>query len=66
MPRYSYFCIGESNLIQAQILLPDKRIFVGDPCVNHEQAAGSAAKKVYAVNYLIISLNYLFKFLYFN
>ncbi|PBC30137.1 5'-3' exoribonuclease [Apis cerana cerana] len=48
MPRYSYFCIGESNLIQAQILLPDKRIFVGDPCVNHEQAAGSAAKKVYA------------------
>ncbi|XP_071874436.1 5'-3' exoribonuclease pacman isoform X1 [Bombus fervidus] len=47
MPRYSYFGVGDSNLIQAHILLPDKRIFVGDPCANHEQAAGSAAKKVY-------------------
>lgn len=50
MPRYSYFSVGE-NLIQAHILLPDKRIFVGEPCMNHEQAAGSAAKKVYTVIY---------------
>ncbi|KOC61668.1 5'-3' exoribonuclease 1 [Habropoda laboriosa] len=47
MPRYSYFTNEKSNLIQAHILLPDKRIFAGDYCVNHEQAAGSAAKKVY-------------------
>ncbi|XP_076757497.1 5'-3' exoribonuclease pacman isoform X2 [Xylocopa sonorina] len=47
MPRYSYFANGETTLIQAHILLPDKRIFVGDPCVTHEQAAGNAAKKVY-------------------
>ncbi|XP_076236219.1 5'-3' exoribonuclease pacman [Calliopsis andreniformis] len=47
MPRYSYFTDGETNLIRAHILLPDKRIFVGDPCMNHEQAAESAAKKVY-------------------
>lgn len=49
MPRYSYFGVGDSNLIQAHILLPDKRIFVGEPCANHEQAAGSAAKKIYTV-----------------
>ena len=49
MPRYSYFGVAENNLIQAHILLPDKRIFVGDPCINHEQAAGNAAKKVYTV-----------------
>ncbi|XP_076684631.1 5'-3' exoribonuclease pacman isoform X2 [Andrena cerasifolii] len=46
MPKYSYFKDGETNLIRAHILLPDKRVFVGDPCVNHEHAAGSAAKKV--------------------
>ncbi|XP_003702478.2 5'-3' exoribonuclease pacman [Megachile rotundata] len=47
MPRYSYFTDGETNLIRAHILLPDKRVFVGDPCVNQQEAAGSAAKKVY-------------------
>ncbi|CAK9827029.1 5'-3' exoribonuclease 1 [Anthophora retusa] len=47
MPRYSYVANGKSSLIQAHILLPDKRIFIGDYCANHEQAAGSAAKKVY-------------------
>ncbi|XP_076181018.1 5'-3' exoribonuclease pacman isoform X2 [Ptiloglossa arizonensis] len=47
MPRYSYFTDEETQLIRSHILLPDKRVFVGDPCVNHEQAAGSAAEKVY-------------------
>lgn len=49
MPRYSYFTDEETQLIRSHILLPDKRVFVGDPCVNHEQAAGSAAEKVYKV-----------------
>ncbi|XP_076300031.1 5'-3' exoribonuclease pacman isoform X2 [Lasioglossum baleicum] len=47
MPRYSYFTDGETNLIRAHIVLPDKRAFVSDPCGTHELAAGSAAKKVY-------------------
>ncbi|XP_076652966.1 5'-3' exoribonuclease pacman isoform X2 [Halictus rubicundus] len=47
MPRYSYFTDGDTNLIRAQLVLPDKRSFVSDPCGTHEQAAGSAAKKVY-------------------
>nr|XP_033337296.1 5'-3' exoribonuclease 1 [Megalopta genalis] len=47
MPIYSYFTDGETNLIRARIVLPDKRAFVSDPCGTHEQAAGSAARKVY-------------------
>lgn len=49
MPCYSYFTDAKTNLIRAHILLPDKRIFVGDPCMTHEQAAGNTAKKVYTV-----------------
>ncbi|XP_054016668.1 5'-3' exoribonuclease 1 [Hylaeus anthracinus] len=47
MPRYSYFTDEKTNLVRSHILLPDKRVFVGDSCPNHEQAAGSAAEKVY-------------------
>ncbi|XP_078043775.1 5'-3' exoribonuclease pacman isoform X2 [Augochlora pura] len=47
MPLYSYFTDGETNLIRARIILPDKRVFISDPCITHEQAAGSAARKVY-------------------
>ncbi|XP_076630209.1 5'-3' exoribonuclease pacman [Colletes latitarsis] len=47
VPRFSYFTDEKTNLIRAHILLPDKRVFVGDPSSNHSRAAGSAAEKVY-------------------
>ncbi|KAF7400707.1 hypothetical protein HZH66_005891 [Vespula vulgaris] len=47
LPRYDYFLNEQTNLIQAQILLPDAKVYLGDPCLTHAQAAESAAKKVY-------------------
>ncbi|XP_047351100.1 5'-3' exoribonuclease 1 isoform X1 [Vespa velutina] len=47
LPRYDYFLNEQTNLIQAQILLPDAKVYLGDPCLTHAQAAESAARKVY-------------------
>lgn len=50
LPRYDYFLNEQTNLIQAQILLPGAKVYLGDPCMTHAQAAESAARKVYEVN----------------
>ncbi|KAF7403530.1 hypothetical protein HZH68_006324 [Vespula germanica] len=47
LPRYDYFLNEQTNLIQAQILLPDAKVYLGDPCLTHAQAAESAARRVY-------------------
>ncbi|XP_043669186.1 5'-3' exoribonuclease 1 isoform X2 [Vespula pensylvanica] len=47
LPRYDYFLNEQTNLIQAQILLPDAKVYLGDPCLTHAQAAENAARKVY-------------------
>lgn len=52
LPRYDYFLNEQTNLIQAQILLPDAKVYLGDPCLTHAQAAESAAKKVYEVKFM--------------
>lgn len=47
LPRYDYFLNEQSNMIQAQILLPNAKVYLGDPCLTHAEAAESAARKVY-------------------
>lgn len=49
MPRYTYLTDKDTNFIRARIRLPDGRVFVGDPCADHGEAAGNVAKKVYEV-----------------
>ncbi|KAK2584112.1 hypothetical protein KPH14_006553 [Odynerus spinipes] len=47
LPRYDYFLNEQTNMIQAQILLPDGKVCLGDPCLTHAEAAESAARKIY-------------------
>ncbi|XP_043500398.1 5'-3' exoribonuclease 1 [Polistes fuscatus] len=47
VPRYNYFVYKQTNMIQAQIILPDAKVFVGDPGLNLPQATQNVAKKVY-------------------
>jgi hypothetical protein len=49
IPKYNYIVDKKSSLISAQIILENAKIFKGDPCTSHEQAAESAAKKAYKV-----------------
>ncbi|XP_014226840.1 5'-3' exoribonuclease 1 isoform X1 [Trichogramma pretiosum] len=44
-PRYIY--LNKDNLVSAQIILPDMRVFQGDYVRSHSAAAESVAKKVY-------------------
>ncbi|EZA57402.1 hypothetical protein DMN91_008681 [Ooceraea biroi] len=47
VPKYNYLVDEKNGLISAQIILDNARVFKGDPCTSHEQAAESAAKKAY-------------------
>ncbi|XP_029050758.1 5'-3' exoribonuclease 1 [Osmia bicornis bicornis] len=47
MPRYTYLTDKDTNFIRARIRLPDGRVFVGDLCADHGEAAGNVARKVY-------------------
>lgn len=47
-PLYSY-CNTKDNLFVSQITLPDGRVFHGDFCRMPNEAAETAAKKVYKV-----------------
>ncbi|XP_015189014.1 PREDICTED: 5'-3' exoribonuclease 1 isoform X2 [Polistes dominula] len=47
VPRYNYFVYKQTTLIQAQIILPDAKVFIGDPGLNIPQATQNVAKKVY-------------------
>jgi FAD/FMN-containing dehydrogenase len=49
LPQFTY---GESkdNLVCIQAVLPDSKVFYGDYCRTYNEAAESAAKKIYEVS----------------
>lgn len=49
MPRYNYLN-NQQKMVCAQIILPDMRSYCGEFCINHAEAAESAAKVVCKVS----------------
>ncbi|XP_071639281.1 5'-3' exoribonuclease 1 [Temnothorax longispinosus] len=49
IPKYNYIVDEKTGLISAHVMLENAKVFKGDPCTTHEQAAESAAKKAYKV-----------------
>lgn len=48
-PRFTYLRDKDTRLITASVRLSNRKVYVGDPCVDPEKALGSAAKKAYEV-----------------
>jgi len=49
IPKYNYIIDEKTGLITAHIMVDHARVFKGDPCITHELAAESAAKRAYKV-----------------
>ncbi|KAL6430823.1 hypothetical protein ACFW04_006974 [Cataglyphis niger] len=47
IPKYNYIIDEKTGLISAHIMIDHARIFKGDPCITHELATESAAKRAY-------------------
>ncbi|XP_011256685.1 5'-3' exoribonuclease 1 isoform X2 [Camponotus floridanus] len=47
IPKYNYIIDEKTGLITAHIMIDHARVFKGDPCISHELAAESAAKRAY-------------------
>ncbi|XP_072761689.1 5'-3' exoribonuclease 1 isoform X2 [Anoplolepis gracilipes] len=47
IPKYNYITDEKTGLIVAHIMIDHARVFKGDPCVTHELATESAAKRAY-------------------
>ena len=58
LPRYNYIPHKQNNLVCAQIILPDMRVFCGDFRPNVTEATESAAKKVFEV--ILVFANHIF------
>ncbi|XP_029664328.1 5'-3' exoribonuclease 1 isoform X1 [Formica exsecta] len=56
IPKYNYIIDEKTGLISAHIMIDHARVFKGDPCITHELATESAAKRAYkALNLSIVA-----------